>query len=165
MGLLLWYGNWSFFRSSSLPTPQNILAELVVILSVLVFQGGVILFVQGLSRNLSEREFKIAGNAASTFLGVALLCGAGFLLFVSVIILTNTPEAEVWAVLFVILAVAGGSLGMIACLRPGFTSDWRPPEVEVFVESEEDLEPHLPPEPNLEALLGVKRKLKAQGRT
>ena len=161
LGMLLSWGDWTKLFRSDLPAPLILLALAILGMSLFVAVGGACLVFQGVWRRISERTFRTTGAAASVLLGMALLA-AGVLLLVLGGMLAQKPEARLWGAGYLILGAIGGTLGVVAFARPRFTSGWSPalPAAPVEIPI-----PFQPPEPNLDALRELKRRLKEQGRT
>lgn len=162
-GLFLSGGEWNLFSRRSLPPFLAILATLALLNAFSLLLGGILLTLQGVLKRIPESTFRTLGRAASILFGLTLFSGGALIFVVGVTVIPRETDSP-WAFIYMILGGVGVALGVMSCVRPRFASDWRPPELEPLEVNLQQLAPMNPPEPDLEGLLQVKKRLRDQGR-
>src|SRR5262245_24267429 len=111
LALLLGGEDWIYTRK--MPPEFFPISRLLMIFSAGLFAGGVHLMEQGLVKGLSERQFKIAGTAASVFFGLALISGGILLLYLADLMMTRDTEVRPWAMTYLLTGLAGVASGVL----------------------------------------------------
>lgn len=138
-----------------------VLGVLLVIVFASVTGGGISLAALGTRASLPDHVRTALSRSISLFLGAALVTSGFFCFIVAVKLLS--PEV-LWSGAFFTLGAVSCALGSVSIHRCSKAGAWRPePEIGIPV-YQEDL-PVVPPEPNLDGLLHLKKRLKERGRT
>lgn len=126
--------------------------------------GGFHVAVLGMLLDRPEYILRFRRRAAVMFFGVALIAGGLFLFISALMILVDIEDRASTVTLFV-LGLLSHELGAVLIFRafdPSLLPVPREPEILL---ADPPRTPFIPPEPNLERLLEVKKRLKLAGRT